>query len=183
MEKCIIAAVAEDGAIGRDNALLWHLGEDLKYFKKVTLGSPVIMGRRTFESIGRPLPGRHNIVVSRSLHPEGGRIEFPGIKSAPGYADVAGSLEDAFRIACRCDGCGTETPPGRCFIIGGAQLYAESIALADRLYITEIQAGAPDADSFFPKIDPAQWKEASSSAPSEDPATGIRFSFKVYTRR
>lgn len=185
IEKNIIAAVAEDGAIGRGNELLWHLGEDLKYFRRTTLGCPVIMGRRTFESIGRPLPGRHNIVISRTLSSEDGRIGFPDIKSSPKYVDVVSGLEEAFEAAGR----GTDDPastapiPQRCFIIGGAQLYAEAIGEADRLYITHIHATAPDADRFFPAIDPSIWKEESRSDPRTDPESGISFTFSVYTRR
>lgn len=185
MEKCIIAAVAEDGAIGRGNELLWHLGEDLKYFKRTTLGCPVIMGRRTFESIGRPLPGRHNIVISKTLANGDGRIGFPEIKTSPKYVDVVSSLEEAFEAAEH----GTDDPastaliPQRCFIIGGAQLYAEAIAEADRLYITHIHATAPDADRFFPAIDPSIWKEENRSDPQTAPETGISFTFSVYTRR
>lgn len=193
MERCIIAAVAEDGAIGRGNELLWHLGEDLKYFKRTTLGCPIIMGRRTFESIGRPLPGRHNIVISRTLTTVDGRIGFPEIKTSPKYVDVVSGLEEAFEAAAQSAPdkatlsaeCQSEkdSTPQRCFIIGGAQLYAEAIGEADRLYITHIHATAPDADRYFPAIDPALWKEESRSEPQTDPETGISFTFSVYTRR
>lgn len=193
IKKNIIAAVAEDGAIGRGNELLWHLGEDLKYFRRTTLGCPVIMGRRTFESIGRPLPGRHNIVISKTLPSINGRIEFPEIKTSPKYVDVVSSLEEAFLAAAQSEAdkatASAESPadggstPQRCFIIGGAQLYAEAIGEADRLYITHIHATAPDADRFFPTIDPALWKEESRSEPRTDPESGISFAFSVYTRR
>lgn len=179
MEKCIIAAVAEDGAIGRDNGLIWHLSGDLKYFKSVTLGSPVIMGRKTFESIGRPLPGRRNIVVSGTL--PRGRMEFPQVRTAPSHIEVVGSLDEAFSAAGTPADGGAEVPE-RCFVIGGAQLYAEAMALADRLYITRIHASAPDADRFFPAIEASLWREDSISGPVTDPETGIRFSFAVYVR-
>lgn len=164
MEKCIIAAVAEDGAIGRDNGLLWHLNDDLKYFKSVTMGCPVIMGRRTFESIGRPLPGRLNIVVSRTMRPS----------ADSSFVVVAGSLEEAYRLV-------GDAP--RCFVIGGAQLYSEAIGTADRLYITRIRAAAPDADRFFPETDPGLWTLESSSEPHTDPATGLSFTFEILSRR
>ena len=194
IEINIIAAVAENGAIGRRNELLWHLGEDLKYFKRTTLGCPVIMGRCTFESIGRPLPGRHNIIISRTLPSINGRIEFPEIKTSPKYVDVVSSLEEAFSAAAQNEAdkaaASAESPadgdgstPQRCFIIGGAQLYAEAIGEADRLYITHIHATAPDADRFFPSINPALWKEESRSEPQTDPESGISFAFSVYTRR
>ncbi len=164
MEKCIIAAVAEDGAIGKDNGLLWHLPEDLKYFKATTMGCPVIMGRRTFESIGRPLPGRRNIVVSETLRIQDERLR------------VVSELDKAFEAA---QGDGHD----RCFIIGGAQLYAEAIPEADRLYITRIHATAPDADRFFPPIDKSVWSLESASEPHTDPKTGITFTFEVYSRQ
>lgn len=175
MEKCIIAAVAEDGAIGKDNGLLWHLPEDLKYFKATTMGCPVIMGRRTFESIGRPLPGRCNIVISKTLLPGHDSIEMPDIKTEPKSAHISHSLIQAFSIAER-------QGHDRCFIIGGAQLYAEAIPEADRLYITRIHAIAPDADRFFPPIDKSVWSLESASELHTDPKTGITFTFEVYSR-
>lgn len=163
--KCIIAAVAEDGAIGKDNGLLWHLPEDLKYFKEVTMGCPVIMGRRTYESIGRALPGRRNIVVSRTLQTQ-----------ADGPVTVAGSLNEAFTVAERDGG------PDRCFVIGGARLYAEAIPMVDRLFITRIHAAAPDADRFFPAIDETVWSLESASELHTDPKTGVKFTFEIWNR-
>ncbi len=164
MEKCIIAAVAEDGAIGKNNGLLWHLPEDLKYFKEMTMGCPVIMGRRTFESIGRPLPGRLNVVISRTLNMEDERIcVFGDLASALNFAEQNDAAQ-------------------RCFIIGGARLYAESIDIADKLYITRIHAQAPDADSHFPEISPSLWHQDSVSPLHTDPKTGITFTFDVYSR-
>lgn len=165
MKKCIIAAVAEDGAIGKDNGLLWHLPEDLKYFKKVTMGCPVIMGRRTFESIGRALPGRHNIVVSRTWQAQ---------ENCP--VTVVRNLDGAFRAAER------DSDSGKCFVIGGAQLYAEAISKVDRLYITRIHASAPDADSFFPAIDKTEWSLESASELHTDPETGITYTFEILQR-
>jgi len=164
MEKNIIAAVAADGAIGRGNQLLWHIREDLQFFKRTTLGSPVIMGRNTWLSLGRPLPGRLNIIVSR------GGFEVPeGVLVVP-------SLEDAYSA------CGNSGAT-RCFIIGGAMLYRAAITEADRLYITHLEATAPDADARFPEIDPSVWEEASRSETFTDPENDIRFSFAEYTRR
>lgn len=161
MEKCIIAAVSENGAIGKDNALLWHLKEDMRYFKATTLGHPVIMGRRTFESIGRPLPGRRNIVVSKTLQP------MEGIEIVP-------SLDEAYNLVDENE---------KCFIIGGAQLYAEAISGADALYITAVKALAPEADKFFPLIDSKIWNLTSSSEQHTDPATGIKFTFDIWVRQ
>ncbi len=165
MKKCIIAAVAEDEAIGKDNGLLWHLPEDLKYFKKVTMGCPVIMGRRTFESIGRALPGRHNIVVSQTWQVQ---------ENCP--VTVVRNLDGAFRAAER------DSDSGKCFVIGGAQLYAEAISKVDRLYITRIHASAPDADSFFPAIDKTEWSLESASELHTDPETGITYTFEIQQR-
>ena len=138
MLRSLIVARARNGAIGRDNAMPWHLPADLAHFKRTTLGRPVIMGRRTWESIGRVLPGRRNIVVSRS----------PGFE-APG-AIVVGSLDEAWSAAGEAD---------EAFVIGGAQLYAEALAAADRVYVTEI-AGDIEGDTFFPVRLPGRWRES-----------------------
>ena len=170
MIKSIIAAVADNGAIGRNNELLWHLSEDLKYFRQVTLGSAVIMGRKTFASLGKPLPGRFNIVVTRS--PE---ACFDGAAAAvsPETACSAAS-EAASSGKCRSD---------ECFIIGGGALYRSSMDFADRLYITEVHVSPKDADTFFPEIDTASWKEKSRSEKHTDPGTGCIFEFVVYERK
>jgi dihydrofolate reductase len=144
----IAVAVAENGIIGRDNALPWHLPDDLKWFKRVTLGKPVIMGRKTFESIGRPLPGRPNFVVTAT----------PGW-SAEGVS-VARSLSDAVRQA---------EPAPEIVVIGGARLFAEALERADRLYLTEVHM-QPAGDVSFPSFDRAAWQEVERTpgAPSED---------------
>ncbi|MBQ0006769.1 MAG: dihydrofolate reductase [Alistipes sp.] len=172
MEKCIIAAVAADGAIGRGNQLLWHIREDLQFFKRTTLGFPVIMGRNTWLSLGRPLPGRTNIIVSSR----------GGIDTPEGVL-VAASLEDAF-AACGKGNTPEGAPsPSRCFIIGGAMLYRSAIAETDRLFITHLEATAPDADARFPEIDPAVWRQEECSETFTDRENGIRFRFAQYIRR
>lgn len=160
MEKCIIAAVADNGAIGKGNALLWHIADDMRYFRKTTSGHAVIMGRRTFESIGRPLPKRRNIVLSGTMAPAEDVL-------------VAGSLDEAFALAEGDDAC---------FIIGGAEVYRQAMPLADKLYITEVHVVAPDADVFFPEIPPEMWKEDSRSRVYTDPESGISFEFVIYSR-
>lgn len=162
MEKCLIVAVSDDLAIGRGGDTPWHLGEDLKYFKRVTMGCPVIMGRTTFESIGRPLPGRKNIVLSRK------DISLP-----EGVVRV-GSIEEAYAAA---------EPSERCFIMGGASVYAKVIGDMDRLYITRIHTSVPDADAFFPDFDLSVWEEQSRSDTLTDERSGIRFEFVVYSRK
>lgn len=158
----IIVAVADNGAIGKDNSLLWHIREDLKYFKKVTMGCPVIMGRRTFESIGRPLPGRQNIVVSRSE-----------THALPEGVLPAGSLEEAV----------SKAEGDEVFVIGGGQIYRQALSLADRLYVTEVHVTVEDADTFFPEIDAGQWEEESRTALQTDAESGIEYEFVVYRRK
>ncbi len=171
MEKSLIVAVADNWAIGKNNALLWHISEDLKYFKKVTSGCPVIMGFMTYKSIGRPLPGRLNIVISL----------FPW-DDAPEGIVIVKSLQEAFDVAGRyCDG--TEGRPDKCFVMGGGYTYRESLAYVDSLYITHVHTSIADADTFFPEIDPAVWAVAESSDERTDPETGYSFEFKVYRRK
>jgi len=181
MEKCIIVAIADNNAIGKDNALLWHISEDLKFFKRTTMGCPVIMGRKTFESIGRPLPKRLNIVVSR------------GGFNAPEGVEVVASLEEAYALAesrllaampgsptVMSSDAGTSVP--KAFVIGGGQIYAQAMAIADRLTVTHVHTVIEDADTFFPAIDPAIWKVASRSELQTDPETGYTFEFVEYIR-
>ncbi len=158
----LIAALASNRAIGKDNALLWHLPEDMRHFRETTRGKPVIMGRKTWESLPasfRPLPGRHNIVVSRDpAYPASG-------------ATLAGSFEDAVRQA----GDAMEV-----FVIGGAALYREALPIADRLYLTEIDQRF-DGDVFFPEVSPHEWQEISRQPGLE--TSGPRYAFAVYQRR
>lgn len=162
MEKCIIVAIADNNAIGRDNALLWHISEDLRFFRRTTVGCPVIMGRKTYESIGCPLPKRINIVVSRGT-------------DAPDGIDLVHSLEEAYELA-------EATNLERCFVIGGGQIYAQAIACADRLVVTHVHTVIEDADTFFPQIDPAEWKVDERSEMFHDEETGYDFEFVQYIR-
>jgi len=137
----LIAAVARNGVIGADGAMPWRLSSDLRRFKALTLGHPVVMGRRTFESIGRPLPGRANIVVSRS---EG---------FAPDGVTVAPSLEAGLDAARRlAEASGADTV----FVIGGGEIYRAALPVADRLFLTHVEA-EPDGDTRFPDIDAEAW--------------------------
>lgn len=167
MEKCIIVAIADNNAIGRDNALLWHISEDMKFFRKTTTGSPVIMGRKTFESIGRPLPKRLNIIISRSGY------------QAPEGVLVASSLEEAYRFA---DESISFDTVSRCFVIGGGQIYARAMETADRLIVTHVRTVIEDADTFFPQIDPLVWKVAERSERMHDEESGFDFEFVTYER-
>ena len=181
----IIAAVADNGAIGKGNALLWHIKEDMKYFRKVTMGCPVIMGRRTFESLGRPLPGRLNIVVSRSLQENAGRLSAAGVC-------VASSLEEAVSLAgkglpddmaARTDGTADPHHKGEIFIIGGGEIYRQAVPLADMMYITEVHTEVDDADTFFPRIDAGEWEEVSRSEMQIDHTCGLGYEFVTYSRK
>lgn len=183
MEKIIIAAVADNLAIGKDNSLLWHIREDLKFFKEKTSGYPVIMGRRTFESIGRALPGRLNIEVSRSAGTKSCEADAAGGGSVHGVTcraqsrtalRYAPSLEDAFDDAAGYD---------RCFLIGGGEIYSQGMDYADKLLITHVHTEIPDADTFFPEIDPSVWTVSERSEMKEDPETGYGFEFVTYIRR
>lgn len=139
----IVAAVARDGAIGRRGDLLFHIPSDMRHFRAVTMGHPVIMGRRTWESLpGGALPGRRNIVVTRQ---SGYRAE---------NAETATSLEKALEL--------TAGSP-EVMIIGGGELYNRAISTADRMYLTEIDASAPDADTYFPEYDDSEWCVADGS--------------------
>jgi dihydrofolate reductase len=152
----LVAAVAANGVIGRDGQLPWHLPEDLRHFKKLTLGHPIIMGRRTWESIRRPLPGRDNIVVTRQAGYE-----------APGAA-VANSLEAALAL------CAGESP---IFVIGGEQLFAESLSIAAGLVLTEIHRDY-DGDVRFPEYDRSRWK--ATQRESHTAVDGTKFDFVLY---
>jgi dihydrofolate reductase len=161
----LIAVVARNGAIGNDQKLLWRLPEDLRHFRETTRGKPVIMGRKTWESLPptfRPLPQRHNIVVSHN----------------PTYlasgATLADSIDEAIRLAGDAD---------EVLIIGGAEIYRQTLPLAQRLYLTEVAAD-PAGDAFFPAVTAAEWREVSRRAGCPDPAADFpTFDFVVYERR
>lgn len=163
MKKCIIVAVADNWGIGVKNALPWHISEDLQYFKAVTKGYPVIMGRSTYFSIGRPLPGRKNIVLNLGGDPIDG-------------VTCVYSFDEAYAAA-------EETGKDKCFIIGGASVYKAALPDMDRLYITHVHTEVTDADVFFPVIDPDIWERISTSETHTDPETGFEFEFVVYEKR
>ena len=154
----LVAAVAANGVIGDGGKLPWRLPEDLKHFKALTLGHPVIMGRKTWESLGKPLPGRENIVVTRAAGYD-----------APG-ASVASSLDGALAL------CAGEPTV---FVIGGGELYAEALPVADGLVLTEIQRDYA-GDARFPPYDRAAWRETQRKP--QTGADGLRFDFVLYER-
>jgi len=147
-----VVARADNGVIGRHNALPWHLPADLRHFKRLTVGKPVVMGRRTFESIGKPLPGRHNIVLTRD----------PDWRAEG--ATVVPNLAEAIAAA----GLDPKTRADEVMIVGGAAVYAEALPIATRVYLTEVHA-APEGDTALPPFDPARWREtAREDHPTEE---------------
>lgn len=161
MEKCLIVAISDNNAIGVKGDLPWHLSADLKYFKATTSGYPVIMGRTTYQSIGRPLPGRKNIVLSRS------DVAFEGTVCVH-------SLQEAFAESEGSD---------KCFVIGGASIYRMAISEVEKMYVTHVHTIISEADAFFPEIDPSVWGLESKSETFHNGETGFDFEFAVYVRK
>jgi dihydrofolate reductase len=155
----LVAAVARNGAIGKNNELLCRISEDLKFFKRTTLGSPVIMGRKTWDSIGRPLPGRRNIVITRNTE-----------WKADG-AERAASLQDAVALV--------QNAP-KVFVIGGAEIYAQAVPVADELVLTEIDADF-EGDAFFPAWDKSQFTASASDTQTSE--QGIPYRWVTYQRQ
>lgn len=156
----VVVAADERGGIGRAGGLPWHLPEDLKRFKAITMGKPIVMGRRTWESIGRPLPGRRSIVVSRQV---GLAIEG---------AEVVGSLEEALQAA--------SDAPEAC-VIGGAELYRLALPRAGLVHLTRVHATV-EADTFLPALDPSDWEELSSERHAADERHAYPYSFVTLRR-
>ena len=167
MEVMLIVAVAENGVIGADGAIPWRLKSDMQRFKALTSGKPVVMGRKTFVSIGRPLPGRTNIVVTRD--PD---FRAAGVVVTNSFANArAIAIGDALRRFA------TEIA-----IIGGAEIYAQWMGLADRLEITEVHA-QPDGDTRFPAVDATAWEEVARERNPAGPDDSADFSYVTYRRR
>lgn len=157
----IVVAMGRNNAIGKDNKMLWHLPEDLKHFKNLTLGHPIIMGRKTYESIGRPLPGRTNIVVSRKENWfEEGILIVPSLKEA---------IKHSKKIS------------DQTYIIGGGNIYEQTIDLVDRLEVTVVDATI-DADAFFPKINTKVWKEVKKDCHQKDEKHLYDYCFITYDK-
>ncbi|MGI4738154.1 MAG: dihydrofolate reductase [Janthinobacterium lividum] len=162
----LIVAAAENGVIGRQGHLPWHLPADLQHFKTHTLGHPVVMGRRTFESIGRPLPGRANIVLTSTP-------AWP----VPEGVLLAHSLPDALALAA--------TQPGgeEVCIIGGGEVYRQALPAADVVYLTEVHTTVPDGDAFFPTLSPTDWREETRARHEPDAKNAFSYSFVTLRRR
>jgi dihydrofolate reductase len=167
MEIVMIAAVADNGVIGANNTIPWRLKSDMQRFKAMTMGKPVVMGRKTFLSLKRPLRGRTNIVVTRDP------------KFRANGAVVATSLQEAFALA---RGDALRRSVGETAVIGGAEIYAELITRADRLEITEVHF-RPEGDTGFPSIDAALWEEVGRTDHPAGPDDSAAFSYVTYRRR
>ncbi len=166
MRIALVAAIAENNVVGKDNQMPWYLPEDLKHFKQLTLGKPIIMGRLTYESIGKPLPGRTNIVVSRQK------------KYQPTGVEVAASLADALSLAesiAQADGL------DELMVIGGAQIYIEALPLADTLYLTEIHK-VIEGDAYFPEVEWRRWEESDRQDFRGNSPESLDYSFVTYFR-
>lgn len=162
----LMAARAENNTIGRNNRLPWYLPNDLKYFKKITFGKPVIMGRKTWESLKGPLPGRTNIVVTRNpdYRAEGAKVVHD-LDQAMTLAESIGVIDGIEEVV----------------IMGGAGLYEEGLKKADRLYLTEVHAEV-EGDAFFPEMDMSQWREVGREDFSAEPPNEYDYSFVIYER-
>ncbi|MCP5347544.1 MAG: dihydrofolate reductase [Pseudomonadales bacterium] len=162
-----MCAMDENMVIGRNNSLPWYLPEDLKHFKRTTMGKCIIMGRRTYESIGRPLPGRTNIIVTRSRDYE---VE---------NARVVDSLTDAIELA---ENIAFIDGSDEAFIIGGAELYKHALPVVDRLYLTMVHAEV-EGDTYFPDFDVSEWEEVSKNFYDADEFNPYPYSICVFERR
>lgn len=160
MNITLVVAIAENNAIGKNNQLLWHLPADLKHFKQITSGHTIIMGRKTYDSIGKPLPNRRNIVITRQSD-----LKLEGV-------EVVGSLNDAIAL------CTTES---EVFVIGGAEIYKSALPLAQKIYLTTVHQSF-DADAFFPEIDPEQWTETEKESHSPDEKNAYSYTFSTLER-
>lgn len=160
MEFSIIVATSKNNVIGRDGGIPWHLSADLKRFKSLTTGHPIVMGRRTFESIGRPLPGRRNIVITRST----GAIDG---------CDIVKSVEDLLN---------DKTLEGNVFIIGGGEIYKQFLPYAKKVYLTEVDSEITDGDTFFPELNPMEWIEVGRESHEADEKNDFNYSFVDYER-
>lgn len=161
MISCIVA-VAENGVIGAHGEIPWYLSSDFKYFKKTTMGAPIIMGRACFESIGRPLPGRDNIIISRN--------PFYAVSGA----FVVHSIEEAIHLA-------QASGNPEIFVIGGGEIYRQTMPLWDRLYLTVVHL-SPFGDTFFPELDMTQWLLVSERFHTKSEKDDADCTFKVYDR-
>lgn len=157
----VVVAIAENNAIGKDNQLLWHLPADLKHFKQITTGHTIIMGRKTYDSIGRPLPNRRNIVMTRTSG-----LQIPGV-------EVTANMEEALAL------CADEE---EVFIIGGAEIYKSTMDITNRIYLTRVHQSY-EADAFFPEIDFNLWNETEVEKHLPDEKNHVAYTFSTLLRK
>ena len=158
----LIAAIGKNNELGKNNTLLWKLSADMEHFKKITTLHVVIMGRKTFESIGKPLPNRRNIVITRDVN-----YKKEGV-------DIAHSLSEALDLVGN-----TEE---EIFVIGGGELYTQTMPIADKLYITHVDATDKNADAFFPEIIPIVWNEVTHEEHKKDSKNPFSYTFSIYEK-
>lgn len=158
----IIVAAAENNAIGKNNQLLWHLPNDLRFFKQTTTGFPIIMGRKTYESVGKPLPNRRNILITRQPDYQAEGVE------------TVHSLDEAIALA-------TQQEANEIFIVGGAEIYREALPLTDRIYLTRVHAEIP-GDTHFPEFDTGIWRQTAQEHRQADEKHAYSYSFMIYDR-
>lgn len=163
MKVSLIAAMDRNFAIGKDGALPWHLPDDLKRFKALTVGKPILMGRKTAQSLGRALPKRLNLVLTRS-----GQVPFDGMQAV-------GSLEDAQRIA-------AEIGAGELCVIGGGEIYVLTLPVATHLHLTLVDTEVSGADAFFPRFDAGQWREILRESHAADTRHAFAFEYLDYKK-
>jgi dihydrofolate reductase len=195
MKLSLIAGIGKNNELGKGNTLLWHMPKDLKHFKEITSGKTVIMGRKTFESIGRPLPNRRNIIITRDKEYNTEGIEI--VYSLIDAIEKVKSENESFIIASMreytisipsvlyslIDAIEKVKSENESFIIGGAEIYKQAINKADKLYITHIDANDKEADSFFPIIDKNIWKETRREDFKKDNENIYDYSFVEYIRK
>ncbi len=158
----IIVALAENGAIGLDNKMLWHLPDDFKFFKATTMGHPMIMGRKTFESIGRPLPGRTSIVITRNKDWQAEGVE------------VVHSLYEAIQLA--------HSLNNTAFVVGGAEIYKQTLPMAHTLFLTRVHTEIQQADAFFPEVNYSDWKKVNTEYHEQDEKHAFSFEIEEWQR-
>lgn len=156
----IVVAISENNAIGKNNQLLWHLPADLKHFKAITSGHPIIMGRKTYDSIGRPLPNRRNIVITRQTD-----LTIPNV-------ELVNSLQEAIAL------CEKEN---EVFVIGGAEIYKQALSLTNRIYLTIVHQNY-EADVFFPELNESEWKEVAKDYHQADEKNNVAYTFSTLER-
>jgi len=157
----IVVAISENNAIGKDNQLLWHLPADLKHFKEITSGHTIIMGRKTYDSIGKALPKRRNVVITRNT-----ALEIPGVEVMHSLAEAIDSSKEEREV----------------FIIGGAEIFKQALGQTDKIYLTKVHQNF-EADTFFPEIDTALWRESNQEQHPTDEKNAIAYTFSTLDRK